>query len=133
MRDVDLVAAVAQTDESATATSQIVAARSSLVAQWVEQMGLGNVTCEKNRARVVGKLGEYSVNLASGVVFKYPLPSRYVCIVPGRRLARDEVYLPFADSGAKEREIISKILLLCNDDKIEDELILEQIDEGGVD
>ena len=89
-------------------------------------MGLKNVTCHERFVRIVGKLATYRVHMVSGVIHKEP--GNYLCIVSSRRgVPGKNIYLPFSEPEERTREIISKILLLVNDDKIEDELILQQI------
>ena len=53
-----------------------------------------------------------------------------MCIVPVRGKPEDP-YLPFEEGDLKTAEIISKILALSADEKIEDESILRQIRPWG--
>ena len=97
----------------------------------VEEFGLKNVEVVDRHVRVKGKLASYNINMVSGVIHKAP-EYRYICIVPANEEKKstggNDIYLPYAETDRKVREIISKILLLSNDDKIEDKLIMQQID-----
>ena len=93
----------------------------------LEDLGLSGVTTEGHFAYVQGKLSRYRVHLGSAAI--HIEPGHYLCIVPGRWGQRhNRIFLPFADQGdSKIAEVISKVLLLANDDKIKDESILRQI------
>jgi hypothetical protein len=76
---------------------------------------------------VEGKLRTYKIHLGSGNILMKP-NDEYLCIVPGRGEAQgtDKVFLPF--EGDRTLSIIlSKALLLADDDKIKDETITRQI------
>jgi hypothetical protein len=79
---------------------------------------------------VQGKLASYRVHLGSAAI--HIAPGYYLCIVPDRwGKSHRSLFLPFADEGdAKVSEVISKILLLLDDDKIKDESILRQIKDA---
>jgi len=72
--------------------------------------------------RVRGNLGTYRIHIGSANAFVEP--DRYLCIV-ATRTARAPM-LPF-DDDAVLRVILSKILLLCADDKITDPDIVDQL------
>ena len=72
-----------------------------------------------------GGLHEYRVHLGSGNVHIEP-EGRYLCIVPARR-RMEELYVPFEEGDLKTAEILSKVLLLASDHKIEDPTILRQL------
>jgi hypothetical protein len=79
---------------------------------------------------VQGKLRTYKIHLGSGNILMRP-NDEYLCIVPGRSdgAAADKLFLPF--EGDRTLSIIlSKALLLADDDKITDESITRQI-KGG--
>ncbi len=129
MRDADLVAAVAQVTESDERWSTEVAQRrSELVKAMIDVMGMSNVSCEGRFAKVQGQLARYRIHLGSGAI--HIEPGNYLCIVPAGGKHEEGVFLPFADTDAKMREILSKVLLLSNDDKIKDQTILDQISES---
>ena len=79
---------------------------------------------------VHGKLADYRVHLASGNI--HIEPGGYLCIVPDNMIANPKtpVRLPFAEEDFKTAEIVSKVMLLAQDDKITDASILEQIQRG---
>ena len=124
MRDLDLVASVAQLADNERFSTETALIRSQLLTAVLDTMGLANVSVEGNHAHVEGKLAQYSVHLGSGVI--HIVPGNYLCIVPAQK-SEDDVYLPFADKDKKMQEIIAKVLLLSNDDKITDRTILNQI------
>ena len=132
MRDVDLAVSVAQLHEAeqgAVWSSESYQRRAELVTALAGDLGLNNVRCEGHFAYVTGKRANYRVHLGAGVV--HIEPGNYLCIVPerkdGKRCVGHDYFLPFADAEPMISEIISKIILLNNDDKISDESILRQI------
>ncbi|MEM7018386.1 MAG: DUF4132 domain-containing protein [Pseudomonadota bacterium] len=127
MRDADLLASVAKVDEDdgrwSTETEQ---RRTELITTLMNEIGLKQVHCEDRFAYVKGKLANYRIHLGSGAI--HIQPGNYLCIIPEPRKKKDDdIYLPFADTDMRMAEIISKILLLANDHKIRDKVILEQI------
>ncbi len=86
----------------------------------------GAFSLEENHLRVAGKLSTYRIHLGSAAVLLAPT-NRHVCIVPAssKTLA---VQLPF-EGDATLSLIMSKALLLTDDDKISDPVIRRQI--GG--
>jgi hypothetical protein len=127
MRDADLVVSVAQRDGENRLSEEAYQRKGELVKFLLADLGLPGVTIEGHFARVPGKLARYRVHLGSAAI--HIEPGHYLCIVPQRWGQRHEsLFLPFADRGdAKISEVISKILMLVNDDKIKDESILAQI------
>jgi hypothetical protein len=75
---------------------------------------------------VKGKRASYRIHLGTGNIHVEP-SGRYLCIVPTGR-SRAPTYLPYEDTDGKTEEIIAKILLLVNDDKVTDPAIRKQID-----
>ena len=126
MRDADLIASVAQvTDDDTRWSGEVAQRREELITNLVAVMGMNNVHCEGHFAYIKGQLANYRIHLGSGVI--HIEPGNYLCVIPDRKEKDDTVYLPFADADKKMTEIISKILLLSNDDKIKDQTILAQI------
>lgn len=126
MRDLDLVVSVAHAggvDPEATESSTQM--RRRLVEETAELLGLDNVELTDHHARIRGKLGSYSVQLGSGVVHR--VPGNAVCIIPVSAQHRGRIFLPFADDDPRTAEVISKVLLLARDDRIQDPTILEQL------
>jgi hypothetical protein len=74
---------------------------------------------------VDGKLAEYSIHLGSGVV--HQLGGAMIPVLPVHSQHRGKIFLPFVDDDPKTAEIISKILLFAEDDKIKDPMILSNI------
>lgn len=99
--------------------------RAALVQETANLLKLHNVEVDGNRARVKGQLGTYSVHLGSGIVHRYP--GYALCIIPVDAQQRGRLFLPFADDDPKTAEVISKVVMLANDNKIRDPSILEQI------
>jgi hypothetical protein len=74
---------------------------------------------------VRGQLRTYKIHIGSANVLMEP-GSTYLCIVSARP-PREHVFLPFEDDG-RLALILSKALLLAEDDKISDETIRQQLD-----
>ena len=53
-----------------------------------------------------------------------------VNIVPVHSQQRGKIFLPFVDEDPKTAEILSKLLLLAEDQKIKDPYIMRQITAG---
>ncbi|HET6667347.1 MAG TPA: DUF5724 domain-containing protein [Intrasporangium sp.] len=126
MRDLDLVVSVAHAGgfdpESSASTVEM---RGRLVVESCDLLGLDNVETTDHHALVKGRLGTYSVNLGSGIVHRQP--GNAVCIVPVHAQHRGRVFLPFVDDDPRTAEVISKVVLLARDDRIQDPTILGQL------
>ncbi len=81
--------------------------------------------------RVRGKRGCYKIHLGSSNVLMEP-NDHYLCIVRGSSAKSHRVQLPFEGDSTLSL-ILSKAFMLAADDKITDDLILSQIERGGVD
>ncbi len=130
MRDADLVVSVAQEAQGGRETyfSQEMYVRTGeLVSALLSDIGLQGVTVDRHFAYVQGKLARYRVHLGSAAI--HIEPGSYLCIVPANwGQTHEKLFLPFVDdSSGKISEVISKILLLLNDNQIKDESILRQI------
>ncbi len=126
MRDVDLVVGVAHAggvDPEASAST--VEMRTALVQETCSLLGLENVEIKGNHVLIDGKLSNYSVHLGSAVVHR--MPGGQLFIVPVHSRHRGRIFLPFADDDPKTAEVMSKMILLAQDDKIKDPTILEQL------
>ena len=126
MRDLDLMVSVAHrggVDPEATAST--VDMRAALLRETLHLLKVHNVRMADRYAFVDGKLGAYNVHLGSGTVHRQPGGS--LCIIPVHSQHRGRLFLPFADDDPKTAEIVSKVLLLAQDDKIKDPTILEQL------
>jgi hypothetical protein len=87
---------------------------------------LNNITLSKRHAHIKGTLGDYTVHLGSGVC--HQLPGNYLSILAVPSQQRGRVFLPFVDDDPRTAEVLSKVLLLAKDDKIQDPTILRQLD-----
>jgi hypothetical protein len=126
MRDLDLMVSVAHrggVDPEATAST--VEMRTALLKEMLGLMKIGNVRLVDRHAFIDGKIGAYNLHLGSGTVHRQPGGS--LCIIPVHSQHRGRLFLPFADNDPKTAEIVSKVLLLAQDDKIKDPTILEQL------
>ncbi|WP_452094400.1 DUF7737 domain-containing protein [Dactylosporangium darangshiense] len=74
-----------------------------------------------------GSRATYRVHLNSGSI--HVEPGGYLCVVPADFGARphQRLFLPFADEDRPTSVILSKILLLNEDERIADESILAQL------
>ena len=126
MRDVDLAVSVAHVGGVDPETSHsTIEMRRVVLAFNIELFGLKNVSFEGTHAFIHGSLGDYTVQLGSGVVHKEG--AGMINILPVHSQQRGRIFLPFVDEDPKTAEILSKILLLAEDGKIKDPYILEQI------
>ncbi|UOQ74644.1 DUF7737 domain-containing protein [Hymenobacter cellulosilyticus] len=95
----------------------------------VPRMKIGKVSEIQDRFLVVrGKRRTYKIHLGSGNILMEP-NDQYLCIVPDRSAKTPgaaDVFLPF-EGDAVLSIILSKALLLMDDDKITDETINRQI------
>lgn len=128
MRDIDLVVSVAHVGgvdpESSLSTIEM---RAVLVRETVRLFKLNNVTVSERHAHIEGKLGDYTVHLGSGVC--HQLPGNYLSILAVPSQHRGRIFLPFVDEDPKTAEVLSKVLMLSKDDKIQDPTILRQLDQ----
>ena len=126
MRDVDLAVSVAHAGgvdpETSHSTMEMRAAILSFV---LPMFRIANVKVEGDHAIVNGKLAEYSIHLGSGVV--HQLGGAMIPVLPVHSQHRGKIFLPFVDDDPKTAEIISKVLLFAEDDKIKDPMILSNI------
>jgi hypothetical protein len=75
--------------------------------------------------RVRGNLATYRIHLGSANILIEP-DDRYLCIVPAGKTKAPRLLLPF-DGDEILSVILSKIVMLAQDDKITDDTILHQI------
>jgi len=130
MRDLDLVVSVAGTEPVTDTGSPRAASRAALLAALIEDLGLDRVRVDGVVAVVTGSRATYRVHLNSGSI--HVEPAGYLCIVPagfGER-AHQRLFLPFADEDRMTTVILSKVLLLAEDEKITDRSIVEQIESN---
>ncbi|MCF0111671.1 MAG: DUF4132 domain-containing protein [Erysipelotrichaceae bacterium] len=126
MRDVDLAVSVAHAGGVDPLTSHSTMEMRKVIVDFNTKLfKLDNVKTEGTHAIVTGTYGTYSVHLGSGVVHK--MGSSMILMVPVHSQNRGKVFLPFVDEDPKTAEIVSKILMLAEDDKIKDPEILAKI------
>ncbi|MFC4425165.1 DUF5724 domain-containing protein [Deinococcus navajonensis] len=126
MRDLDLIVSVAHVGGVDPEASQsTVEMRAALLRETLRLLGLGGVRLEHSHALIEGHHAQYSVHLGSGTVHR--MPGGFLCIVPVHNQHQGRLFLPFADPDPKTAEVVSKVLLLAEDRKIQDPTILEQL------
>lgn len=126
MRDLDLTVSVAHVGGvDPEASHSTVEMRIAVAKELVSLFRLQNVEWIGSHAKIRGKLANYSVHMGSGVVHAEGVGM--LAVLPVHSQARGRIFLPFADEDPKTAEIMSKILLLAEDDKIKDPSVLSQI------
>jgi hypothetical protein len=125
MRDVDLVVSVAHVGEvDPEASHSSMEMRGALARESARLFKLDNIEVKERFIIIKGELNDYSIHLGSGVVSKNGLS---LSIIPVHSQHRGRMFLPFIDDDPKSAEIISKMKLLAEDNKIQDPTILAQI------
>ncbi|GGK66810.1 DUF4132 domain-containing protein [Rufibacter glacialis] len=108
--------------------SELAKTRKEILTQLLPRLKLANVAEIKDKFLVVrGKLRTYKIHLGSTNILMEP-NDQYLCIVPDRskKDITQNVFLPFeGDTGFSV--ILSKAMLLAEDDKITDSTITSQI------
>lgn len=126
MRDVDLAVSVAHAGGVDPETSHsTIEMRQAIATCNLELFGFQNVTIKDSHALIHGTRADYNVHLGSGVVHQEG--GAMLHILPVHSQQRGRIFLPFVDEDPKTAEIMSKIVLLAEDQKIKDPSILEQI------
>lgn len=126
MRDVDMAVSVAHAGGVDPETSHsTVEMRKAILEFSLPLFHADNVALEGNFAHIKGTRGEYTIHLGSGMIHQLGGPQIHV--LPVHSQGRGKLFLPFLDEDPKTAEIISKILLFAEDNKIKDPYILEQI------
>ncbi len=90
---------------------------------------LDNVRVEGHHALIEGSLADYTVHLGSGVVHQQG--GAMIPVLPVHSRHRGKIFLPFVDDAPKTAEVISKVLLFAEDQKIKDPMILTEIRRYG--
>lgn len=126
MRDIDLVVSVAHAGGVDPEASQsTIELRTTLLNETLRLFKIKNVAVKNNHAIIEGSMATYSVHLGSAVT--HQVLGTYLSILPVHSQHRGRIFLPFADDDPKSAELISKVLLLAKDDKIQDPTVLLQI------
>jgi hypothetical protein len=125
--DLDLVVSVAGTEPSGYASPFRADGRAQLLAALIADMGLDRVTVEGHSAVVRGSRATYRVHLTGGSI--HLEPGGYLCIVPASfgAATHRQLFLPFFDEDQMTSVILSKVLLLSDDEHITDPTILAQL------
>ncbi len=125
MRDLDLVVSIACAGGvDPEASHSTVEMRCAIAREILKLMKKDNVRIEGSYAKIEGKRASYTVHMGSGTIH---CAGRGVLAVLPVHSSQRKIFLPFADEDPKTAEIISKIVLLAEDEKIRDPSILEQI------
>lgn len=126
MRDLDMAVSIAYVGgvDPITTTSTM-ELRAAIITYTMELMHLNNVTVSDHFANIKGTLNEYSVHLGSGMI--HQKHGANIHILPVHSQRRGKQYLPFLDEDPKTAEIVSKVILLAEDQKLKDPTILSQI------
>ena len=126
MRDVDLAVSVAHAGGiDPEASHSTIEMRTALLTFTLPLFRLTNVEIRGSHAIIHGSLADYSVHLGSGVV--HQIGGTMLSVLPVHSQHRGKLFLPCADDDPKTAEILSKVLLFAEDEKIKDPSILEQI------
>jgi hypothetical protein len=109
--------------------SEVAKNRREILTGLVPRLKIGKVAEVKDKFLVVkGKLRTYKIHIGSTNILMEP-NDQYLCIVPDRSqkpVETDNLFLPFeGDTGLSI--ILSKAMLLADDDKITDRTITSQI------
>ena len=126
MRDVDMTVSIAFVGgvdpETGNSTKEL---RAAIVKCTAELMKFNNVTVSDNFIHVKGTLADYTIHLGSGNVRQVGGVESPIIPVHGQH--RGKLYLPFMDEDPKTVEIVSKMVLLAEDNKLKDPTILKWI------
>lgn len=126
MRDVDLAVSVAHAGGVDPETSHSTIEMRRAIAEFTLPLfKLDNVTFTKSHAMITGTRGDYTVHLGSGIIHQQGGPM--IQVLPVHSQHRGRLFLPFVDDDPKTAEVLSKILLFAEDQKIKDPFILKQI------
>ena len=126
MRDIDLVVSVAHIgDVDPEASHSTIEMRKAIVEFNCKLFKLKNVTFSENHVLIKGERAEYSIHLGSGLV--HQKAGSAINVLPVHSQHRGRVFLPFIDDDPKTAEIMAKVILFAQDEKIKDVFILEQI------
>ncbi|MHB9344006.1 DUF5724 domain-containing protein [Fusobacterium polymorphum] len=126
MRDIDLVVSTAHVgDVDPEASQSTIEMRKAIIEFNAKLFKLKNVTFTESHALIKGTRAEYSIHLGSGVI--HQKAGATIEVLPVHSQHRGRIFLPFIDEDPKTAEIMSKVLLFAQDEKIKDIFILEQI------
>ena len=126
MRDVDMTVSIAFVGgvdpETGNSTKEL---RAAIIKCTADLMKFKNVTVSDNFIHVKGSLADYTIHLGSGNVRQ--VGGVEIPIIPVHSQHRGKLYLPFMDEDPKTVEIVSKMVLLAEDNKLKDPTIIKWI------
>ena len=126
MRDIDLVVSVAHVgDVDPEASQSTIEMRRAIVEFNAKLFKLKNVSFTESHILIEGTRAEYSIHLGSGII--HQKAGTVINVLPVHSQHRGRIFLPFVDEDPKTAEIMAKVLLFVQDEKIKDIFILEQI------
>ena len=126
MRDVDLAVSVAFVGGVDPETSHsTIEMRAALLEFVLPMFGVQNVRIDRSHAVVQGQRSTYTVHLGSGIVHQQG--GAMIQIVAVHSQHRGKLFLPFVEDDPQTSEILTKVLFLAEDSRIQDPAILEQI------
>ena len=126
MRDIDLVVSVAHVGGvDPEASYSTIETRAAIVRELTVMLNLPHISVEKQHVLIEGSLAQYSINLGSGTVHKVGGAMMPILAVQSQH--RGRIFLPFADEDPRTAEIMSKIVMLSEDNTIKDPSILQMI------
>lgn len=126
MRDVDLAVSVAHAggvDPEASHTTMEM--RAVLVQLTMEMLHKDNVKVVGHFVHVAGQLADYRIHLGSGEIHQDG--GTHIAVLPVHSQHRGRLFLPFVDDDPKTAEILSKVILFAEDNKLKDPSITNQI------
>lgn len=125
LRDVDLMISVSSNNvydfELAMSTVEM---RHAVLKSIVDILGLANVSLLKDNIKVAGRYGTYVINIRTGLVFKEGKGNLLLDTVYS---ADKPLLLDFVDEDPMTADIISKAIVLANDETVRDPAILHEI------
>lgn len=126
MRDLDPVVGVAHVGGvDPGATQSTVEMRADLLRETLRLLKVTTVRLESGHALIAGHHANYTVHLGSGTVHR--MPGGFLCLIPVHNAHAGRLFLPFADPDPQTAEVVSKVLMLAEDRRIQDPTILEQL------
>lgn len=126
MRDVDLAVSVAYVGGVDPKTSHsTIEMRAALLEFVLPMFGVQNVRIDRTHAIVQGKRSTYTVHLGSGIIHQQGGAMLRIAAVHSQH--RGKLFLPFVEDDPQTSEILTKVLFLSDDSRIQDPTILAQI------
>ena len=131
MRDLDLVVSVAGTEPAGYASPFRAHSRAQLLAALIEDLGPPPGHRRGRLRPSCAAAGHLPGAPTSGSI--HLEPGGYLCVVPASfgGPTHRQLFLPFADEDAMTSVILSKVLLLNDDEHITDPVILAQLPAAG--